>query len=242
MRRNEHGRWRILDLLDSHNPPVLTFQAPSTWGLVIFPKTWEQLIAWERNFLRREEGRKYTAGAIPAKWLHERGETHLISPLMFEYWVRKRQIMLYFWLGRNVGLAVTRDAKSLYMHDSLFNEQEHLHKLGAALHAGLRLPSYSVCHGLIKIRERDEIQRPFNIYYPVTSTDRGLLSVTIAHLINNCRKSRIRLIRDRYSRNDQVRPVTFECSQESGDAQVIFDRIQGDPLSVSCNHSTGLLP
>lgn len=126
MGRNEHGRWRRLDLLHTL-PSMFLFQGPSTWGFLLIPLRWGHFRRWAKIKMTREK-RGWADGSITTKWIIERGEECLISPLMFEYMLEMGLYNQYFWPGNGTVLASARIAGRpiTAYHDYILEDPEFI--------------------------------------------------------------------------------------------------------------------
>jgi hypothetical protein len=159
---NEKGKWRRLDRMAADHPAVFKFKAPGTWGLVIHPARWEQFTRW----VQMGNPTSYTEGAITTKWLRERGQQQLISPLMFEFIMEHELFIQYYWLGNpNYVLATSQlegveghgSNVSAYAGEMVVQDFACLSKVLAAQMMP-RIPSFTACMDLVSFDARGAAQ------------------------------------------------------------------------------------
>lgn len=148
--QNERGRWRRLDLIPDHHPAVFTFMAPATWGLLVYPRQWNAFVHWAQRFLANSQ-RRYTGGAITTKWMRERGEDRLITPVMFEYLKEHDSGIVHFWAGNRTALAASRPLEPNNVHmmkyypDVLLDASPKVVDIVEMLWSTRPLPRFSAC-------------------------------------------------------------------------------------------------
>lgn len=257
--RNEHGRWRRLDRLPVEHAPLFSFPGPATWGLLVNPIAWNAFVAFARNFLCAPS-RDYRQGAITTKWVAERGETSLISPLMFEYIMMRGEGMdggiVYFWPGNGTCLATARstwsdDAKPAdrwYAADRLLADEAEAATLIQLIRAHRTLPRFNVCMDQIEIvhirREEDVVDWRPGTATVVADGDGQLLHRVIGHLGTACRITRLLIVYPAaLEATSSGRPVLqasnylFDCKPFA-----FQDGLRWTNDTVRCDHRTGLYP
>lgn len=255
--RNERGRWRRLDRLPAEHVPLFSFPGPATWGLLVNPAAWNDFVAFSRSFLRAPS-RDYHQGAITTKWVTERGETNLISPLMFEYMMREGMNggVVYFWPGNGTCLAAARSTWSddgrpagrWYAADRLLVDEAEAAALIRLIRARRTLPCFNVCMDRIEVahirRGEDAVDwQPGAAIVVVDDDGDQVLQRVIGHLSTACRIIRFYTIYPAALGVANTLPV-LPASQYQFDCRPFIP--QDDPRrasdSVRCDYRTGLYP
>ena len=235
MGMNEHGRWRRLDAITKLSP-LFTFPAPATWGFVTFPNVWQRFVRWGRDFTR--DGR-YTEGALTSKWVQERGESSLISPLIFEYLLEWDLGITYFWLGNSTVLATARPplegSKSMGRHyrDSLLEDANAALQVISNVQSESNTAKFSVCMDRIEL---DDDPTKYPIIW-ATKGESEMLDLILRHLRNVCRIARVSIQRYFDPMAFHVTDYTFDCSLDR-----MTSHVSQQKFGVRCNYTMGLYP
>lgn len=236
MGMNEHGKWRRLDAI-AKLPLLFTFPAPATWGFVTFPNVWQRFVRWGRDFMK--DGR-YTKGALTTKWIRERRESSLISPLIFEYLLEWDLSIAYLWLGNSTVLTTARSPLeglkgSIGQHygDSLLEDANAALQIVSDLQSGLNTARFSICMDRIEV---DNNSAPCPVIW-AAKDETEMLDLVLRHLRNVCRIVRVSIQGHFDPMAFHVTDYAFDCSLFRKTGYALQQQV-----GVRCNYTVGLYP
>lgn len=259
MGSNEHGRWRRLDQMPSGHPMAFLMEAPATWALLILPGRWQKLLTYAKSFL--DQGGVYTKGAITTKWVKERGQSSLISPLIYEYLRHNGEKILFFYsTGRKVLASarnpVEQDKKvtrsTPYEDDELIQDPKLIETIENLLETSLSLPEYTGCLDLMldglqigPTMETDEIVDinvivPSSLGWNVVILNRLII---LRYLRDVCRQHRVKFITAKNLDKNVDVAESFNCNQKNILYHtVVKAAMRHDKRPIYCPYVPGLYP